>query len=81
MAIRNSEGCLISFDSSKLLKNLKNIIKIDGKNCSVLVNTTTEYGVQLITAVYPLDTESDENLYQMTARDCYLQLKKQGSIT
>lgn len=80
MAIQNKESFLISFDSKKQLKILKNIVKKYGKNCNVLVKTKVIRGVQVITEVYPLDKAPCEDAYQMTAKDCFLQLKKQESI-
>lgn len=82
MAIVNSEGQSISYDSSKLIKKLKKIVEIEGKDGSVLVSQKEFHGVKIIDNVYSLNSPEAESpeLYQVKARECYRLLKKQHSI-
>ncbi|UTC78136.1 hypothetical protein E4O04_09035 [Treponema sp. OMZ 799] len=82
MAIVNSEGMSISYDSSKLLKKLKKIVAVEGKECSVLVSQKEMQGVKIIDKIFSLKDIEAENpeLYHVKARECYRLLKKQHSI-
>ncbi|EMB47018.1 hypothetical protein [Treponema denticola] len=82
MAIVNSEGQSISYDSSKLIKKLKKIVEVEGKEGSVLVSQKKLNGVKIIDNVYSLNSPEAEDLdlYQVKARECYRLLKKQHSI-
>ena len=82
MAIINSEGQSISYDSSRLIKKIKKIVEIEGKAGSVLVSQKELHGVKIIDNVYSLTDPEAENadLYQVKARECYRLLKKQHAI-
>lgn len=82
MAIINNEGQSISYDSSRLMKKLKKIVEIEGKEGSVLVSQKELHGVKVIDNVYSLNDSEAESpeLYQVKARECYRLLKKQHAI-
>lgn len=82
MAIINSDGMSISYDSSRLLKRLKKIVTTEGKECNVLVSQREMEGVKIIDKVFSVNAPEAENpeLYQVSAKECYRLLKKQDSI-
>lgn len=82
MAIVNSDGMSISYDSSSLLKKLKKIVAVEGKECNVLISQKEMEGVKIIDKIFSLKAPESENpeLYQVSARECYRLLKKQDSI-
>lgn len=80
MAIKNSESVLVSFESEVQKKALRKIIQTEGKFCNVFVKTKNIHNVQVITSVHSMKEAVDGDFHQMTAKDCYNQLKKQDSI-
>lgn len=82
MAIINSKGQSISYDSLKLIKKLKKIVEAEGKEGYVLVSQKELHGVKIIDNVYSLTDPEAENadLYQVKTRECYRLLKKQHAI-
>ena len=65
-----------------MMKKLKKIVEIEGKEGSVLVSQKELHGVKIIDDVYSLTDPEAENadLYQVKARECYRLLKKQHAI-
>lgn len=52
MAIVNNEGRRVSYESKHILRKLKDIVKVEGKQGNVLVLTENIRGVQIITDIF-----------------------------
>ena len=81
MAIVNNEGRRVSYESKHILRKLKDIVKVEGKQGNVLVLTENIRGVQIIIDIFSLkEAKHHPDLPQMMVKDCYLQLRLQDCV-
>ena len=76
MAIQNKEGLLISFDSRKLIKRLKDDIKIYGENQKTLVLFEEKQGVLIATDYQIFTTEENIDKAKILGKEQFFTAKK-----
>lgn len=76
MAVQNKEGLLISFDSRKLIKRLKDDIKIYGENQKTLVHFEEKQGALIATDYQIFTTEENIDKSKILGKEQIFTAKK-----
>ena len=76
MAVQNKEGLLISFDSRKLIKRLKDDIKIYGENQKTLVHFEEKRGALIATDYQIFTTEENIDKSKILGKEQIFTAKK-----
>ena len=76
MAIQNKKGLLISFDSRKLIKQLKDDIKTYGENHKVLVHFEEKQGALIATDYQIFTTEKNIDKSKILGKEQIFTAKK-----